>query len=190
VGYPGLIGKRNVLPVWLRRAGYRTMHVGKFLNGYPPFVNPPSKVAPGWSKWYTVLRPGTHYYDYQYGINGHSRFHGHHAKDYLGRVLGKDAVRLVRHSARARRPFYLQLDERAPHAARQTDPFGSCDHDPIPDPSPSTATCTGCTRRSSVRVSSTRPCSSSSPTTASTSASTAFRAARCSRTRTGFGSRS
>src|SRR5436190_10208880 len=30
-GYPQLVRKRNVLPVWLQRAGYRTAHVGKFL---------------------------------------------------------------------------------------------------------------------------------------------------------------
>jgi arylsulfatase A-like enzyme len=134
VAYPALIDKHNVLPVWLRRAGYRTMHVGKFLNGYVPWATRPSRVAPGWSDWYTVLKPGTHYYDYRYGINGRSRFRGHRPKDYLGRVIGMDAARLVRRQAPRRRPFYLQLDERAPHAARQKDPYGICDRDPIPDP--------------------------------------------------------
>jgi arylsulfatase A-like enzyme len=133
-GYPSLIDKHNVLPVWLHRAGYRTMHVGKFLNGYPQWAKPPSRVAPGWSEWYTVLKPGTHYYDYRYAINGHARNHGHRAKDHLGRVVGKDAVRLVREQAPRRRPFYLQLDERAPHVATQRDPYGACDHQPIPDP--------------------------------------------------------
>ena len=134
VAYPALIDKHNVLPVWLRRKGYRTMHVGKFLNGYVPWANPPSRVAPGWSDWYTVLKPGTHYYDYRYGINGRTRFRGHRAKDYLGRVIGKDATRLIRRQAPRRRPFFLQVDERAPHAARQKDPYGICDRDPIPDP--------------------------------------------------------
>src|SRR3954453_12201479 len=67
VAYPGLIDKHNVLPTWLHDAGYRTMHVGKFLNGYVRFVDQPSRVAPGWSDWYTVLRPGTYYYDYLLG---------------------------------------------------------------------------------------------------------------------------
>jgi N-acetylglucosamine-6-sulfatase len=133
VAYPALINKHNVLPTWLRRAGYRTIHVGKFLNGYPPWAKPPTRVAPGWSQWYTVLKPGTHYYDYRYAINGHSRYHGHRPKDYLARVVAKDATRLIRVQARRRRPFYLQVDERAPHDARQQDPFGSCDHQPIPD---------------------------------------------------------
>ena len=132
-GYPALIDKHNVLPVWLREAGYRTMHVGKFLNGYVQFAHSPSRVAPGWSEWYTVLRPGTHYYDYQLGVNGHLRHRGHKPEDYVTRVLGKDAVHLIHAHAPQRRPFYLQLDERAPHVGLQKDPFGSCDRTSIPD---------------------------------------------------------
>ncbi len=132
-GYAALINKRNVLPTWLHRAGYRTMHVGKFLNGYPYWADPPSRVAPGWSEWYTVLRPGTHYYDYLLSINGHRHHRGHRAKDYIGRVMGRGAAQLIRTHAPQRRPFYLQLDERGPHGATQADPFGSCDHVPIPD---------------------------------------------------------
>ena len=131
--YPALIDKHNVLPEWLRQAGYRTMHVGKFLNGYAQFADPPSRVAPGWTDWYTVLRPGTHYYDYRLGINGHVRHRGHKPKDYITRVLGKEAVHLIKTQAPRRRPFYLQLDERAPHVGLQNDPYGNCDRTPIPD---------------------------------------------------------
>src|SRR5919198_2440335 len=43
VGYPGLIDKGNVLPVWLRQVGYRTMHVGsKYMNGYERVAKPSS----------------------------------------------------------------------------------------------------------------------------------------------------
>ena len=55
VGYPGLVDKGNVLPVWLRRAGYRTIHVGKFLNGYERSVEPDSVVPPGWDEWHSLL---------------------------------------------------------------------------------------------------------------------------------------
>jgi N-acetylglucosamine-6-sulfatase len=131
--YPALIDKHDVLPEWLREAGYRTMHVGKFLNGYVQFADPPSRVAPGWTDWYTVLRPGTHYYDYRLGINGHLRHRGHKPKDYITRVVGKNAVHLIKAHAPQRRPFYLQLDERAPHVGLQDDPYGSCDRTAIPD---------------------------------------------------------
>ena len=43
-GY-GRFDKRNALPVWLRRAGYYTAHLGKFLNGYGD--QEPADVPPG-----------------------------------------------------------------------------------------------------------------------------------------------
>ena len=36
-GYPDLVDKQNTLPVWLRRAGYETIHIGRYLNGYKQF---------------------------------------------------------------------------------------------------------------------------------------------------------
>ena len=47
------------LAVWLQGAGYRTIHVGKFLNGYgdPPYDNGKT-VPPGWSAWHSVLQRG------------------------------------------------------------------------------------------------------------------------------------
>jgi N-acetylglucosamine-6-sulfatase len=127
-GYQALIHKSNVLPVWLQRSGYQTMHVGKFLTTRG------LRVAPGWSEWYTALGPAAHYYGYKFSVNGHLRHYGHRRKDNITHVLGRDAARLVDTHAPRRRPFYLQLDERAPHVGLQNDPFGACDHAPIPEP--------------------------------------------------------
>jgi N-acetylglucosamine-6-sulfatase len=132
VGYPALIGKQNVLPVWLRRSGYRTMHVGaKYLNFYREFAG--TKVAPGWSDWFTVLTH-TAYYDYVASVNGDRRQYGDRPSDYVTRVLQKRAVSLIRKHAPNRRPFYLQLDEGAPHVTRKGDPHGDCDLKAVPDP--------------------------------------------------------
>jgi arylsulfatase A-like enzyme len=38
----------NTLPVWLQQAGYRTMHVGRYLNGYEYSDG----IPPGWSDWH------------------------------------------------------------------------------------------------------------------------------------------
>ncbi|TMK75998.1 MAG: sulfatase [Actinobacteria bacterium] len=131
VGYPGLKAKRNVLPVWLRRSGYRTMHVGaKYLNGYREFAG--KKVAPGWSNWFTVLSH-TQYYKYVASEDGHRRNFGKRPGDYITRVLGRKATGLINQYAKQRRPFFLQLDERAPHVSRTKDPYGDCDEKPIPD---------------------------------------------------------
>ena len=133
VGYPGLVDKGNVLPVWLRRAGYRTIHVGKFLNGYERSVEPNSVVAPGWDQWHTVLG-NTSYYGYDLFVNGSVRHYGRHRGDHITHVLNRRAVRMVRRFAPKGHPFYLQLDERAPHVGQQHDPHGRCGRAPIPLP--------------------------------------------------------
>jgi N-acetylglucosamine-6-sulfatase len=58
------------LAVWLQQAGYRTVHIGKFLNGYgdEPFDNG-TTVPPGWSAWHTVLKADTDHLFYGYRLN-------------------------------------------------------------------------------------------------------------------------
>ena len=48
----------ETLPVWLRRAGYETIHVGKYLNGYG--FNRPADVPPGWSDWHATVDKSTY----------------------------------------------------------------------------------------------------------------------------------
>jgi arylsulfatase A-like enzyme len=48
----------NWLPLWLQAAGYRTMHVGKFLNGYGR--DAPPTVPPGFSDWHGMVDPSTY----------------------------------------------------------------------------------------------------------------------------------
>ncbi len=132
VGYPGLVDKGNVLPVWLQRAGYLTLHVGKFMNGYEKFADPPSRVPPGWDQWYSFLG-GTRYYDYNLYINGHVVHRGSQAAANATRVATSKAVNLIRNYASEALPIYLQLDTPAPHIASQRDPFGHCGRAPIPE---------------------------------------------------------
>jgi N-acetylglucosamine-6-sulfatase len=130
-GYPALSDKTNVLPVWLQQAGYYTMHVGKFLNNYERFADLPSEVAPGWNQWHTVFG-STAYYDYNYGVNGNLTHRGHRPGDNVTHVLDTEAVRLIEQHAPNAKPFYLQLDERAPHASNHHDPHGHCSRAALP----------------------------------------------------------
>jgi N-acetylglucosamine-6-sulfatase len=66
-GYPNLIGKNNVLPVWLKRAGYRTAHVGKWMHGYEGVAG--TTPAPGWDRWFTQLDV-RRYWNYDLSVNG------------------------------------------------------------------------------------------------------------------------
>src|SRR2546423_3193393 len=129
LAYRSLHNKGNVLPVWLRRAGYRTIHVGKFLNGYENVVSP-SKPAPGWSDWYTVFGE-TRYYGYDLYANGRVLHYGFRPADNVTAVLNRTAVRLVDKAAPSPQPFYLEFDARAPHTAGR-DPYGPCDSAAIP----------------------------------------------------------
>jgi N-acetylglucosamine-6-sulfatase len=58
------------IATWLQGAGYRTIHIGKFLNGYgdEPYSDG-KNVPPGWSSWHTVLNADTHHYFYGYVLN-------------------------------------------------------------------------------------------------------------------------
>jgi N-acetylglucosamine-6-sulfatase len=106
-GYPLLRHKRSILPAWLRRAGYRTIHIGKFLNGYGESEG--LKKAPGWDRWLTLAAAS--YSDPSFSINGSLRRY----QRYLTGILSRMSVRAVKRYSPRRRPFYLQVDHYAPH---------------------------------------------------------------------------
>jgi N-acetylglucosamine-6-sulfatase len=135
-GYLTLEDKTNVLPVWLQQAGYNTIHLGKFMNGYSGAVDRPTDVAPGWNDWQTLFNKAEDYYDYKLSNNGREVDFGEAPHDYVTRVLTRKAVRAVRQYAPYPAPFYMQLDERAPHVAETNLP-GRCGGKvryPEPDP--------------------------------------------------------
>ena len=72
-GYPRL-NNAHTVAVWLQRAGYRTIHVGKFLNyyGQPPYDQPGAPAPAGWSDWRTLSgENSTHlFYGYRLNVNG------------------------------------------------------------------------------------------------------------------------
>jgi len=131
------------VPVSLSAAGYRTLHVGKFMNGYYDEVNDrvDTTVPPGWDRWFTTaFLPGTKYYGYEVSDNGtaagpfgnpnyKSNGPGIDSKkcstkrllnppagitcNYLPDVMTRQAVKEIKRAAGS--PFYLQVDYQAPH---------------------------------------------------------------------------
>jgi N-acetylglucosamine-6-sulfatase len=105
--------------VALQRAGYRTAMMGKYLNGYlqgkgrSPIAS--TAVPPGWSEWDVA---GFAYREYNYRLNEDGKLHdyGHAPRDYLTSVLARRGTRFIDQSARARRPFFLELATFSPHA--------------------------------------------------------------------------
>jgi arylsulfatase A-like enzyme len=59
----------NTLAVWLQQAGYYTVHLGKYLNGYGR--RNPLEIPPGWTEWRGSIDPFTYrFYGYTLNENG------------------------------------------------------------------------------------------------------------------------
>lgn len=120
------------LPVWLQRSGYRTAHIGKYMNGYG--YDPETEVPPGWDRWATpVKNAGSGYYGTSFNIDGRltAPIGGWHDRDrprcrtvfftrpgacqYSTDVMTGFALKEIATGAGSGRPFYIQLDYNAPH---------------------------------------------------------------------------
>ena len=112
-GYSELDGTQTV-PVWLQRAGYRTIHIGKYLNEYGEAD--PLEIPPGWSDWHGGVDPSTYdYYGYTLNNNGKLRTYGRTPADYSTDVYGALAERAIHTAAGKDKPFFLSLAPNAPH---------------------------------------------------------------------------
>ena len=59
----------NTLPVWLKRAGYETILVGKYLNGYGDHDK--REIPPGWTEWHGAVNNSAYqFYGYTMNENG------------------------------------------------------------------------------------------------------------------------
>ena len=129
-GWPALSDRANTLPNWLRAAGYRTAHVGKWLHHYGERTEGKNAVAPGWDQWATFLK--LEYFDYKLRVNGRAKRYGDDPRDYLTRVLNRKATGLVKRQLPKRKPLYLQLEHLAPHSG--SGGSGKCRQGAVPDP--------------------------------------------------------
>ena len=144
-GYTGFSFRQansHNIATWLQGAGYRTIHIGKFLNGYgdEPFDNG-TTVPPGWNAWHSVLKADTDHYFYGYTLNNNGTLEGpigdsgswdtreYGPRDDFGcpfaplngqpcfyetDVLTRIASEEMQGTPETQ-PFYLQLDYTAPH---------------------------------------------------------------------------
>jgi N-acetylglucosamine-6-sulfatase len=144
-GYTGF-SVRNAMhhniATWLQEDGYRTIHIGKFLNGYgdEPFDNGKT-VPPGWDSWHTVLNADTDHYYYGYTLNNNGTIEGPYGDSgswdtreygvrddpgcpfaptnglpcyYETDKFNELATQEIQNTP-AETPFYMQVDYTAPH---------------------------------------------------------------------------
>ncbi len=101
---------RRTLPVWLRRAGYDTMLVGKYLNGYG--VRSPRYVPPGWTDWQGSIDPTTYTFDRALlNANGRPTSYRNYNTDVFRDVTNS---RLAK-PRRRKRPWFMWVNYVAPH---------------------------------------------------------------------------
>jgi N-acetylglucosamine-6-sulfatase len=112
------LDRHETLPVWLRRAGYRTMHVGKFLNRYGQHLGP-HHVPPGWDEWHGSIDPSTYrYYGYTLNENGELVTY---RRAYSTDLYAARAIELIEDAAEDDEPFFLNVGFLAPHAGAPRD---------------------------------------------------------------------
>jgi N-acetylglucosamine-6-sulfatase len=105
--------EERTIAVWLQQAGYRTVLVGKYLNGYDE--SPAGYVPPGWTRWHAFAVRNGAYFDYSLRhTDGSETTHGHDAGDYSTDVLARIAVRAIR-DAPADQPLFLMFTPYAAH---------------------------------------------------------------------------
>ncbi len=114
-------GEEKAFPVKLKDSGYRTMLVGKYLNGYE---QDPSHIPPGWTEWYgatdNLLYAG---YGYKLNENGVSRQYGFAPKDYATDVISAKTMDFIdRAENDDGQPFFAYVAPTAPHLPLQAPP--------------------------------------------------------------------
>ncbi len=112
-----LFDDSRTLPLWLQAAGYRTLYLGKYLNGYP-LAGEETYVPPGWDEWHAPVRGIYNYRHFQVNDNGTLHRYRRYQADYVRRR----AVQLVTTYAAGEQPFFLWAGFLAPHAGLPVEP--------------------------------------------------------------------
>jgi arylsulfatase A-like enzyme len=106
----------STVATWLHDAGYHTVLLGKYLNGYPQGVDP-AYVPPGWDEWYSPVG-GNPYTNFSYRMNesGTLVSYGQREDDYLTDVLARKASDVIWRAADGGWPFFMYVATYSPHA--------------------------------------------------------------------------
>ena len=108
----------STLATWLQAAGYRTVLLGKYLNGYP-FPEDKSYVPAGWNEWYSAAK-GNPTAGFRYTLNENGKLveyeeTGPGESKYMTDVLGRKAGDFIQRASKDDVPFFVYLSTYAPH---------------------------------------------------------------------------
>lgn len=126
-GYQAL-NRQSLLPLWLKRAGYRTAFLGKHLNGYRPDRLP--RPERGWTVHDPLLKGIYSYRTFTTWNNGDPRTI---VKGYVTHYLTERTRAVLRRfERRDARPFFLWVAHVTPHGARKEKCRRGCWRPPRP----------------------------------------------------------
>jgi arylsulfatase A-like enzyme len=101
--------EESTVATWLDEAGYRTGHVGKYMNAYDG-----DYIPPGWDSWHTL---------YGYHPNTHTINDNGNKNTYSAPVDSALELRVKRFlGASSTAPFYLQVGTHGPHNPHEYPP--------------------------------------------------------------------
>ena len=101
---------RKTLPIWLQAAGYDTLFVGKYLNGYGDDGRPTRE--PGWNEWRATMGGSTYTFTRTVlNVNGRARLHTQYSTD----LLSDQTVQVLGRPRRRTKPWYMWVNYVAPH---------------------------------------------------------------------------
>jgi arylsulfatase A-like enzyme len=103
---------KHTIATYLRTAGYQTIFMGKFLNGYARQYQ--ETRMPGWTSWNPTVDGVYQYNNFVVANDGVAVEHRNtYQTDYFTRL----AERKITEAARSKRPFFLWQSYVAPHTA-------------------------------------------------------------------------
>jgi arylsulfatase A-like enzyme len=126
--------EESTMATWLQDEGYRTVFLGKYMNGYDG-----THVPPGWDEWYGIAG---NYLSDNINENGRVRYYNPE-RYYVTDVLSEKATGYVRRTAgsdppffASDRPFFMWLGTKAPHQPATPAPRheGAFSEEPLPKP--------------------------------------------------------
>ena len=109
------------LPLWLQAAGYRTAHLGKFLNGYDV---DPTEIRRAGTSGATTGRETYRYWGYKVNENGRLETYGSDRDPdlYATDFMSRRATELIEDLAPSDVPFFLSVGFLAPHTGGPAEP--------------------------------------------------------------------
>ncbi len=97
----------STLATWLKKGGYQTGYIGKYLNGY---YGPITYIPPGWGEWISVARNTDEMYDFGINYNGNLiKISGEYKTDYFA----NKSVDFIKNS---KLPFFLFVSTLVAHS--------------------------------------------------------------------------